>query len=108
MAVTQKIEPDREISDQCGEQDRLAQVQLQSRLRCQFGFSASEIRARCSEGNLVLDGHVDSFHKKQMAQELARHVFGVRSVVNRLVVDSSRLNRRVQETFRTATDHVFH
>ena len=62
MNVTQKMEQNCEVKGSLGEQDRLAQVQLQNRLRCQFGFSAPAISARCSEGILLLEGHVDSFH----------------------------------------------
>ena len=108
MIVTQEMEQDREVRDPSGEQDRHALVQLQNRLRCQFGFSAPAINARCSEGILLLEGHVDSFHKKQMAQELARRVAGVRLVVNRLVVDTSCVRGRVNETFCTATEYLCH
>lgn len=107
MAVTQELEQDREVRNQAGEQDRLAQLQLQVRLRCQFGFSAPAISVHCSDGILVLEGHVDSFHQKQTAQELARRIPGVTSVVNRLVVDPSRVSSRVHETFCTTADHIW-
>jgi len=106
MNVTQEMERDCDVRDQSGEQDRLAQVQLQNRLRCQFGFSASAISARCSAGMLVLEGHVDSFYQKQMAQELARRVSGVRLVVNRLVVDPSCGSGRVHETFCPTVEYL--
>lgn len=107
MAMTQEMALGHEVSDQCGKRDRLAQLQLQTRLRIQFGYSAPAVNARCSEGNLVLEGHVDCFYHKQMAQELARSVPGIRFVDNRLIVDSSRVDHRVHETFRTTADHVF-
>jgi len=106
MAVTQEVERDRDVRNEAEEQDRLAQLQLQIRLRCQFGYSAPAISARCSAGILVLEGHVDSFHQKQTAQEFARRIPGVKSVVNRLVVDPSRVSSRVHETFCTTADHI--
>jgi hypothetical protein len=51
----------------------------------------STITCECREGVVVLRGHVGSFHEKQMAQEVARNVNGVRVVVNRLVVEPSQL-----------------
>lgn len=108
MAITQEMERNCEVWEQSEEQDRLAQHQLQTRLRIRFGFAAPAISTRCSDGILVIDGHVDCFYHKQMAQELARSVPGVQFVDNRLIVDSSRTDRRVHETFRTSADHVFH
>lgn len=108
MIVTEEMEQDREIRGQSGEQDRFAQVQLQNRLRCQFGFSAQAISAQCSQGILLLEGNVDCFHKKQIAQELARRVSGVRLVVNRLVVDPSCVRDRVTETFCTSSEYLWH
>lgn len=106
MNVTQEMKQNCEVKDPSGEQDRLAQVQLESRLRCQFGFSAPAINARCSGGILVLEGHVDSFHKKQTAQELARRVAGVKSVVNRLVVGPSCVTGCMHETFCTTAESL--
>lgn len=108
MVEAQDMVQDCEVRDQSAERDRLAQVQLQNRLRCQFGFSAHAISAQCSEGVFVLEGHVDSFHKKQMAQELARRVSGVKLVVNRLIVDPASVTGPMNETFCTTAEYLCH
>ena len=108
MAVTQKMERDHDVWNQAGDQDRLARLQLQVRLHRQFGFSGPAIGCHCSEGILVLEGHVDSFYQKQTAQEIARRIPGVKSVVNLLVVDAALRSSRVHETFCTTADPVYH
>ena len=108
MAVTQEMERDHDVWNQAGEQDRLAMLQLQVRLQRQFGFSGPAIGCHCSEGTLVLEGQVDSFYQKQTAQEIARRIPGVKSVVNLLVVDAALVSSRVHETFCTTADPVYH
>lgn len=46
------------------------------------------LQCTCREGNLYLSGKLPSFHLKQVAQEVVRHVEGVRTVVNEIVVAS--------------------
>jgi osmotically-inducible protein OsmY len=102
--MTQGMQISREVREETGEQDRIAEVQLQARLRRQFGFAAQEIRCRCSAGVLLLEGHVDSFYQRHLAQELARSVAGINSVINRLVFETSRISNGVNETFCSASD----
>lgn len=108
MTATQEMERDHEVWSQTGEQDRLAMLQLQVRLQRQFGFSGPEIGCHCSEGILVLEGRVDSYYQKQTAQEIARRIPGVKSVVNLLVVDAALASSRVRETFCTTIAPVYH
>jgi len=48
------------------------------------------------EGVVVLRGHVSSFHEKQLVQEAARKVDGVKVIVNRLNVNRSRFSESVR------------
>ena len=65
------------------ENDRAIERQLDACLREYFYFAAQRVSWEFHEGVVVLRGQVDTFHEKQMAQELARRVEGVRVVVNR-------------------------
>lgn len=58
---------------------------------------ASSIFCECRDGVVVLRGQVRTFHEKQVAQERARKVNGVRMIVNRLAVQPSPLTRSVSE-----------
>ena len=99
MAAIHETKDAHDISNEAEQQDRIVKNQLLNKLRCQFGFSAAEIVIRCTNGIVVLEGHVDCFYQKQMAQELARRTADVQSVVNRIVVDPCHRRERLGETF---------
>ena len=75
------------------ENDRAVERQLDACLREYFFFAAQRVSWEFHEGVVVLRGQVNTFHEKQMAQELARRVEGVRVVVNRLAVNRLAVNR---------------
>ncbi|WP_430454415.1 BON domain-containing protein [Rhodopirellula europaea] len=51
------------------------------------GYAAlKRVECRCEDGVLLIRGTVTSFYHKQMAQELARCVDGVKHIVNELEV----------------------
>lgn len=51
------------------------------------GYTAlKRVECRCEDGVLLIRGTVTSFYHKQMAQELARCVDGVKHIVNELEV----------------------
>ena len=79
------------------ENDRAVERQLDACLREYFFFATQRVNWECRDGVVVLRGHVNTFHEKQMAQELARRVEGVRMVVNRLVVGINATSRLVNE-----------
>jgi osmotically-inducible protein OsmY len=95
--VQQNLVADREISGDVGEDDHCLRRRLECSLQRDPIFLKSAFTCECREGVVVLRGHVGSFHEKQMAQELARKVNGVRVVVNRLIVDASQLTTGLNE-----------
>ena len=99
MAAIHETKAAHDIRSEAEQQDRIVRNQLLNKLRCQFGLSAAEIVIRCTNGVVVLEGHVDCFHQKQMAQELARRTADVQSVENRIVVDPCHRHKRIRETF---------
>ncbi len=108
MAAIHETKDAHDIRSEAERQDRIVKNQLLNKLRCQFGFSAAEIDVCCTNGIVVLEGHVDCFYQKQMAQELARRTADVQSVVNRIVVDPSRSRERTGETFRADSEYCLH
>ena len=90
MVMSRAIEFDRQVHTSVAEDDSLIKVRLAERLRSNGLFADHEFHCDHCEGVVVLRGRVHSFHEKQMAQELARKVDGVKIVVNRLVVDRSK------------------
>lgn len=75
--------------------DNAVRLRLEESFRSNGLFSNQEIQCEHCEGVVVLRGRVHSFHEKQMAQELARKIDGVKMVINRLVVDRSKFSRDV-------------
>jgi hypothetical protein len=59
------------------------------RLTRHGGLDASGIRVRVEEGEVILEGEVDSRHAKRMAEDTAESVSGVREVRSRLRVSRS-------------------
>jgi osmotically-inducible protein OsmY len=45
-----------------------------------------KLRFETAEGRVTLQGTVGSFYQKQMAQELVRHIDGVREIENQIEV----------------------
>ncbi len=66
------------------------------RLRTAPRIAAREITCQYHSGVLVLDGRVQSYYEKQLAQEAVAGLEGVTLVVNRLEVtwDRTNLQRR--------------
>jgi osmotically-inducible protein OsmY len=85
------------VENALAENDRAVERQLDACLREYFFFAAQRVSWEFHEGVVVLRGQVDTFHEKQMAQELARRVEGVKVVVNRLVVGANATSRLVNE-----------
>lgn len=108
MTAIHETKDAHDIRNEAEQQDRIVKNQLLNKLRCQFGFSGGEIVICCTDGVVVLEGHVECFYQKQMAQELARRTADVRSVVNRIVVDPSRSRERTRETFRADSEYCRH
>ena len=50
-------------------------------------LSRRQVQIEASDGNVRLEGTVNSFYQKQMAQELVRRVDGVETIVNQLEVN---------------------
>jgi osmotically-inducible protein OsmY len=84
------------------EKDRAVERRLDASLREYFFFAAPHVNFECHDGVVVLRGDVNTFHEKQMAQELARRVEGVRVVVNRLAVGANATSRLVNEAVSCA------
>lgn len=79
------------------ENDRGVEQQLSASLRGYFCWAAQRVNWEFHKGFVILRGHVKTFHEKQMAQELARKVDGVKLVINSLVVDGNETSRIVNE-----------
>ena len=60
--------------------------QVQGILKSNPHLSPTRLSIRADEGRVELDGQVDSFYQKQMAQELIRRLDGVERIENRLKV----------------------
>jgi osmotically-inducible protein OsmY len=88
MVMSQTIELDRPARTSVA--DGSLRLRLSESFRSNGLFANHEVRCDDCDGVVVLCGRVQSFHEKQMAQELARKVDGVKIVVNRLAVDRSR------------------
>lgn len=108
MAAIYETKDAHDVRSEVEQRDRIVQNQLLNRLRCQFGFSVAEITVRCTSGIVVLEGHVDCFYQKQMAQELARRTADVQSVVNRIAVDPSHRRERIRETLSPDSEVCLH
>ena len=63
------------------------QDQVKSVLSKSPYLSRKELRVEANNGHVRLEGTVDSFFQKQMAQEAVRHIDGVEEIENQLVVD---------------------
>ena len=61
------------------------------------GAPVQDIDCDIHKGVLILRGTVPSFHSKQMAQETARKMEGIRLIVNRLLVDRSHLSGSLRD-----------
>lgn len=70
--------------------------QLAERLAISGYSSANDVGFEYCEGVVVLRGHVSSFHEKQLVQEAARKVDGVKIIVNRLMVNRSDFSDSVK------------
>ncbi|MEJ7591540.1 MAG: BON domain-containing protein [Planctomycetaceae bacterium] len=97
MAMPQAIQLERQVHNSVAENDISIRLRLAEALRNDGRFANQEVQCVHCEGVVVLRGRVQSFHEKQMAQELARKVAGVEVVVNRLVVDRSKFARDVTD-----------
>ncbi len=97
MVLYQAIELDRPVHSSVADNDSFVEVCLAECFRSNGLFKSGEVCCDHCEGVVVLRGRVHSFHQKQMAQELARKVDGVKIVVNRLLVDRSKFAREVTE-----------
>lgn len=67
------------------------------RLTLHGELDASGITVRVEDGEVMLDGVVDSRRSKRMAEETAESVSGVRDVHNRLRIDESSFDRARME-----------
>ena len=86
MPMPQAIQREPQVRNSVAENE----ISVRLRLAAKFHdspFANYELGCDFCEGVVVLRGRVHSFHEKQMVQELARKVDGVKIVVNRLVVD---------------------
>jgi hypothetical protein len=54
------------------------------------------IQVSMNRGVIVLRGRLASFHEKQIAIELTRHVAGVHRIDNHIEVESVRFNRDLE------------
>jgi hypothetical protein len=82
--------------------DLNVRMEVERRLRTSFHAEFHGANCDIHEGTLVLSGNVSNFHAKQLAQEIARKVDGVKFIVNRLHVDQSHLSKALR------TDVPFH
>ena len=95
--MPQAIQREPQIHNCVAENDLRIRHRLAEAFRIDGRFANHEVHCDHCEGVVVLRGRVHSFHEKQMVQELARKVDGVKIVVNRLVVDRSKFAREVTE-----------
>lgn len=93
MVTIQDAQVERQVLNNVDEHDHVVKHPLRSVFRAHGCLSNHDVGFDHYEGVVVLRGHVGSFYEKQMAQELARKVAGVKMIINRLVVDSSLLGR---------------
>ena len=63
------------------------QDQIQTALSENPYLSRRHVRVETNDGHVRLEGTVDSFFQKQMAQELLRRVDGVEQIENQLQVN---------------------
>lgn len=63
------------------------QERIHTALEASPYISENHIRFEAEEGHVTLNGQVDSYFKKQMAQEAVRRVDGVAAIQNMLQVN---------------------
>lgn len=57
-----------------------------SLIRKVLNGDARDVSVRFCDGNLMLQGRLNSFYHKQLAQEAVRYVDGVHQIVNKIEV----------------------
>lgn len=62
-------------------------------LRAKSVSFGESVACECRDGSLVLTGTLPSYYLKQLAQESAGQVEGVRVVINQVQVDSAQTSR---------------
>ena len=94
---------DRKVTENdATDSDKIVERQLHGSLGQYFFFAPQRVNWECHDGVVVLRGQVNTFHEKQMAQELARRAAGVRVVINRLNVEANATSRIVDEAVLSA------
>lgn len=79
-------------------------ARVERQLRAHLPAAGATIKASEQEGQITLDGWVDSYVKREIAQELAESVPGVSAVVNqiRVLPVSERTDEQIAESVRAA------
>ena len=95
MTMPHRTQLERPVRNSVTENEYSVKLRLAAELQMHGLFENYELSCEYCEGVVVLQGRVQSFHEKQMAQELIRRVDGVTVVVNRLVVDRSKFIKDV-------------
>lgn len=70
--------------------------QVTDRLAANGYLSGNEVDIEYDDGVVLLRGHVNSFHEKQVVQEIVRKVSGIRIIINRLTVDRSEFSDSIK------------
>ena len=97
-------ELERPVHNSVTENEFPTKQRLAAELQTHGLFANYGLSCEYCEGVVVLRGRVQSFHEKQLAQELVRRMDGVKIVVNRLVVDRSKFTRDVTEEIPLKAD----
>ena len=95
MTMSQSTQLERPVHNSVTKNEFSMKHRLEAELQM-HGLSVNDgLSCEYCEGVVVLRGRVQSFHEKQLAQELVRRMDGVNIVVNRLVVDRAKFTRDV-------------
>ena len=102
MEMLQEKSDKKVTENDATDSDKIVERQLAGSLGEYFFFAPQRVNWECHDGVVVLRGQVNTFHEKQMAQELARRAAGVRVVINRLNVEANTTSRIVDEAVLSA------
>lgn len=102
MKMLQKKSVGKMTENDATDSDKIVERQLDGSLGQYFFFAPQRVNWECHDGVVVLRGQVNTFHEKQMAQELARRAAGARVVINRLSVEANATSRIVDEAVLSA------
>lgn len=87
------------IDDKIPNQDQLIVDYIKDQLEEKMQASAMDINVTCQDGFVHMSGIVDVYAEKQLAEEIARQIKGVRQIENKITVamDSNITDKHIEK-----------